>query len=55
MGFFQFGVSLKSATASKSGSSGYVAPINENGNATMSYDLFGDREYILKRIDCPGN
>ena len=45
----------KSARAGNSGSSGYLAPINANGNPTMSYDLFGDGEYVLKRTDCPGD
>jgi len=39
-------------TAGGVNSWGYVAPVNDNGNVTLEYDLFGDGEYVLKKLEC---
>ncbi len=39
-------------TAGGTNNSGYIAPVNSNGNITMEYDVFGDGEYILNYLEC---
>ncbi len=51
--FFAIVKAQASATMGGSGASGYIAPTNANGDATMSLDLFGDGEYVLRRMECP--
>ena len=51
----QFFAKIKGAgttTAGGANNYGYIAPVNDNGNVTMEYDLFGDEEYILKYLEC---